>query len=106
MTKIEYGKKYGDTDFYVTWQKTGSGSKCVKLTGTVFSDGEKDDSLETVVFIPHENIRAENEKSIIAIKVKVASSDCECISADKPGGFKNFKEVIPYEKKIAKQNLS
>jgi len=106
MKKIEYNKKYGNNDFYVTWQKTGSGLKCVKLTGTVFSDGEKDDSLETIVFIPNENIRAENEKSIIMVKGKIESSDCEWISADKPGGFKNFKEVIPYEKKIAKQNLS
>jgi len=106
MRKIEYGKKYGNNDFYVTWQKTGSGATCVKLTGTVYSDGEKDDSFETIVFIPHENIRAENEKSIIVVKVRVESEFSEWISADKPGGFKYFKEVILYEKKIAKQNLS
>jgi len=106
MKKIEYNKKYGDADFYVTWKKTGSGPTCVKLTGTVFSDGEKDDSLETIVFIPNENIRAENEKSIIMVKGNIESSDCEWISADKPGGFKATDNVRKYETKIADRNLS
>ncbi len=63
MTKIEYGKKYGDDDMYITYQKTGHGQKCIKITGVWYEDGEKDDTKD--FFINSENILAENEKCII-----------------------------------------
>ena len=109
MKKIELNKLMNiDEEYSYKWELTGNGEKCLKLTLSVFEDGEIDEKQD--YYLQHEDVRAMNESIIIfpnsAIKNIYLSKDVTTnINADKEGGFASSQEVIEYETKIAKENL-
>ena len=109
MRKIELNKVMNiDDEYSYKWELTGNGEKCLKLTLTVFEDGEVDEKQD--YFVKHEDIRAKSDGIIITTNaglgnVYLCSDVTKIIKADKEGGFSSSQEVIDYETKIAKENL-